>query len=166
MLSALLLLLACAAPQAWGGQGGAHQVAGRNPSAHLHRRARAARLLGTAFHTRGGAGEIVIQTSGEVELEAHGEGADPVFILKRCRVLRPNDRRPLDTRFFDSPVTGITLRRRGVDLRITVSLRAPSTTVPRKERGPGDSWYWVLSFAPVTTADQTLRASHTTAANP
>ena len=163
MLCALLLLLACAAPQAWGGQGGRN---GAGTHAHSRGRARAARLLGTAFHTRGGTGEIVIQTSGEVELETRDEGISAVFILKHCRALRPNDRRPLDTRFFDSPVTGITLRRRGADLRITVSLRGPSATVPRKKQGPGDSWYWILSFPPVTTAEKALRAGHATAANP
>lgn len=156
MLSAIVLFT-CAAPVAWGAKGGPHRTAAhpRGPVSQ-----RTARLLGTAFRARGGAGEIVIQTSGEVELEARNDGAQPLFVLKRCRALRPNDRRPLDTRFFDSPVTGVTLRRRGADLQISVSLRAQSTTSPRKEHGPGNTWYWILSFPPGTTADRSTRAAN------
>jgi hypothetical protein len=122
-------------------------------------------LLGTAFRAKGGAGEVVIQTSAEVELETRDEGTTPVFVLKRCRILRPNDRRPLDTRFFDSPVTAVTVKERGPDLQISVSLRDASTATPRKERGPGNSWYWILSFPPGTAA-KSPRAGRATAANP
>ena len=145
VLSALLLLL-YAQSAAWAGQGRRH-------------RAPAARLLGTEFHSKGGAGEIVIHTSGEVELETRAEGAAPVFVLRHCRALRPNDRRPLDTRYFDSPVTGITVKRRGRDLQLTVLLRGAPVAPPRprKEHGPGGTWYWILSFPPIVTADTAAR---------
>lgn len=161
--SSALVLLACAVPAVWAearAPGHAPGPAAR-PAAPPH----GARLLGTAFHSKGGVGEVVIQTSGDVELEAHGDGTTPVFIVKDCRIVRANDRRPLDTRFFDSPVTGVSVRARGRDLEVSVSLRQPVVATTRKERGPGNTWYWVLSFPPATAA-RDAAPEHATAANP
>ncbi len=114
-----------------------------------------ASLLSTAFRVRKGGGEIVLQTSSEVTLETRGDASSTSFVLRRCRILRSNDRRPLDTRFFDSPVTGVTIRERGPDVEIDVSVRGQSVaTSRRQERGPGRTWYWVLTFAPPPSARQ------------
>ncbi|HEY4185328.1 MAG TPA: hypothetical protein VGP07_09680 [Polyangia bacterium] len=143
---------------------------GRTPAAP--RATGSAHLLGTAFRTKGGGGEVVLQTSTEVELEPRagvGVGTSgATYLLKRCRILRNNDRRPLDTRFFDSPVTGVTLRERGPDVEIAVSLRNATAAQPRKEHGPGSSWYWVLSFPRAASAHGTPSATGgaTAAANP
>jgi len=150
-------VLILGAPAAWARHTGKHKAP-----------AHPARLLGTEFRSSGGASEIVIHTSREVELEARDEGAAPLFVLKQCRAVRPNDRRPLDTSFFDSPVIGVTLKRRGPDLHVMVLLRAAPSTRPvlRKEHGPGGTWYWILSFPSTVTAGTTGHALHTTAANP
>lgn len=126
-----------------------------------------ASVLGTAFRARQGGGEVVIQTSSEVVLEALGGGAaaaSNTFVLRRCRILRSNDRRPLDTRFFDSPVTGVSVKERGPDVEIDVAVRGQSVATPRRERGPGRTWYWVLSFAPTTTSRKDASAGRATAA--
>jgi hypothetical protein len=115
---------------------------------------------------------VVLQTSTEVELELRaGAGvgtSGATYLLKRCRILRNNDRRPLDTRFFDSPVTGVTLKERGPDVEIEVALRSATAAQPRKEHGPGSSWYWVLTFPRATNAHGTPAATGgaTAAANP
>ena len=107
--------------------------------------ASSARLMSTGFRlTKDGGSEIVIQTSAEVTLEERSTAAGSVFVVKNCRVQRSNDRRPLDTRFFDSPVTGVTLKEHGGDLEINVALRGSATATPHKEHGPGNSWYWIL----------------------
>ena len=107
-----------------------------------------ASLLSTAFRVTRGGGEIVLQTSAELTLETRGDSSSTSFVLKGCRILRSNDRRPLDTRFFDSPVTGVTIRERGPDVEIDVSVRGQSVATSHQERGPGRTWYWVLTFAP------------------
>ncbi|HEX2660482.1 MAG TPA: AMIN domain-containing protein [Polyangia bacterium] len=107
--------------------------------------ASSARLLSTGFRmTKEGNSQIVMQTSTEVTLEQRATSDGSVFVVKNCRVQRSNDRRPLDTRFFDSPVTGVTLKEHGGDLEINVALRASATATPHKEPGPGNTWYWIL----------------------
>jgi len=101
--------------------------------------------MSTGFRlTKDGGSEIVIQTSSEVALEERTSDGASIFVVKNCRIQRTNDRRPLDTRFFDSPVTGVTVKEHGGDLEINVALRGAATATPRKEQGPGNSWYWIL----------------------
>ena len=128
-----------------------------------------ARLLGTGFRVKPGTSEVVIQTSAEVTLEARSTPAGSVFVLKNCRIFRNNDRRPLDTRFFDSAITGITLKEHGPDLEISVTVRGTSVATPHKERGPGASWYWILEFPrrdaiPRSDTAPTTKSSKTTTA--
>ena len=111
-------------------------------------------LVRSGFHVTDGGSEIVIQTAGEVDLESGGSPASPTFVLRRCRAVRANDRRPLDTRFFGTVVTAVALRQRGPDLIVRVSLKdAKTTATTRKERGPGDTWSWIVTFAPSAPGD-------------
>ena len=124
-----------------------------------------ARLMSTGFRlTKDGGSEIVIQTSAEVTLEERSTATGSVFVVKNCRVQRSNDRRPLDTRFFDSPVTGVTLKEHGGDLEISVALRGAATATPRKERGPGNSWYWILDVPGKDAGRRSSAAGKTTTA--
>jgi len=124
-----------------------------------------ARLMSTGFRlTKDGGSEIVIQTSAEVTLEERSTDGASVFVVKNCRVQRSNDRRPLDTRFFDSPVTGVTLKEHGGDLEISVALRGAATATPRKERGPGNSWYWILDVPGKDANRRSSAAGKTTTA--
>jgi hypothetical protein len=114
-----------------------------------------ARLLWTGFEGRAEGGRVVLQVSADVSLETrpspHKDGA--LFVLRRVRVLRANDKLPLETRYFDStPVTRVELRRRGADLEIAVKLRRPSQARLRKEPGPGGSFFWVIEFPVETVA--------------
>ena len=106
-----------------------------------------AHLLRSGFRTTEVGSEVVLQTSAEVELETIGTEAAPAFLLRRCRAVRANDRRPLDTRFFGTTVTGVALRQRGRDLIVRVTLKGAAAATTRKERGAGDSWTWILAFA-------------------
>lgn len=114
-------------------------------------------LLWTGFHVTREGGEISIQTSAPVVLEplhttSHTEPsgttgpAEAMFVIKHCRAIRRTDRLPLETRFFDSPVTRVAVTRRGVDLRLVVSLRQAVNVVTHREPGPAGSWFWVLTF--------------------
>lgn len=108
----------------------------------------AAQLLRAGFRATADGGQVVLHTSGTVELEARPPTGkeSAVFLLKHCRVVRRNDRLPFDTRFFKSSVTGVTLKQRGRDLEISVSLRGAVTPLTRQEAGTAGSWFWVLEF--------------------
>ncbi|MES1165688.1 MAG: hypothetical protein ABUR63_08025 [Verrucomicrobiota bacterium] len=124
----------------------------------------APRLLWTGFRAGAGGGQVLIQTSGAVELETRAGAAkgDSVFLLKRCRAGRRIDQLPLDTRFFQSPVTGVSVRPRGVDLEVTVTLRETVSAAQHKEAGPDGSSFWVLEFPAGATPPTTTAATTTT----
>jgi hypothetical protein len=130
----------------------------------------APQLLWTGFRNRPPArgiaagSEVLLQISGDVKLETRPSTAPgrSVFVLRKCHALRRTDRLPLETRFFDSPVTRVAIKQRGGDLEIEIALRQPATATSRKEVGPGGSSFWVLDFArdsqstaPTTTAAAT-----------
>lgn len=104
-------------------------------------------FLRSGFRVTSAGSEVVLQTSAEVELDTRGTQAAPSFVLRRCRALRANDRRPLDTRYFATAVTSVAVRQRGRDLVVRVTLREPADATPRKERGPGETWSWIVAFA-------------------
>lgn len=109
-------------------------------------------LMRTGFRAKDRGGEVSLQTSGAVELQTTRPGGSDnkaVFLLKRCRTSRRTDRLPLDTQFFSSSVTRVSLRQRGPDLEVAVNLRAPVTPVTREEPGPSGSSVWVLEFPAV-----------------
>ena len=106
-----------------------------------------AHLLRSGFRVTSTGSELVLQTSAEVGLETRGTAAAPSFVLRRCRALRANDRRSLDTRYFATAVTGVALHQRGRDLVVRVTLREAVKATPRKEQGPGETWSWIVAFA-------------------
>ncbi|HEY8923651.1 MAG TPA: hypothetical protein VIU64_04670 [Polyangia bacterium] len=122
-------------------------VMARRPATSPRARAPVAHLLRSGFRVTSTGSEVVLQTSAEVGLETRGTAAAPSFVLRRCRALRANDRRALDTRYFATAVTGVALRQRGQDLVVHVTLREPATATPRKEQGPGETWSWIVAFA-------------------
>jgi hypothetical protein len=145
------------------------QSATRPPSAALvgtklaWRSGGAPRLLWTGFRATPEGGEVLIQTSAAVELEQRPgvseSGDSSLFVLKHCRSGRRVDQLPLDTRFFRSPVTGVSVRARASDLEIAVALRQRVAAAPRKEAGPGGSWFWVIRFSAADGSQMTTAAA-------
>lgn len=113
-----------------------------------------AQLVRSGFRVTATGSEVVLQTSAEVDLETRGTKKAPAFVLKRCRALHANDRRPLDTRYFATSVTSVALRQHGSDLVVQVTLREAATTSTRKEQGPGDAWSWILAFGAPAEGDR------------
>ncbi len=114
-------------------------------------------LIWTGFRATPQGGEVVIQTSAAIEIEP-GPAAErdaAVFVLKHCRALHRTDRLPLETRYFNSPVTRVSVSQRGPDLRIIVSLRQAVAALTRKEAGPDGSWFWILQFPSATPPQRT-----------
>jgi hypothetical protein len=122
---------------------------------------RAPELLWTGFRMKREGGEVLIQTSAAVELETRATKEGAVFVFKRCRAIRRTDQLPLDTRYFDSPVTRISVKQRAHDLEVSIALRQPVTAIPRKEPGPRGSWFWVFEFPGADAGARTTTAAAT-----
>jgi hypothetical protein len=94
--------------------------------------------------------EIWLQTSGSVEAETLAQPAGAILRLKSCRsTLRRTDALPLETRYFASSVSRVTVERHGHDLDVRVGMQGPGgPTLPasRREAGPDGSFFWVFSF--------------------
>jgi len=115
----------------------------------------APRLLWTGFRAGPDGGEVLLQTSAAVDVGTRATKDGIVYVLRGCRLLRHIDSLPLETRYFDSPVTRVSLRAHAGSIEVAVALRHPVDAAPRKEAGPNGSWFWVLSFptpAPASAA--------------
>jgi hypothetical protein len=97
--------------------------------------------------------EIWLQTSGSVEAETLAQPAGAILRLKGCRsTLRHTDALPLETRYFASTVSRVTVERHGRDLDVRVGMQGPGGPVAavlpasRRQAGPDGSFFWVFSF--------------------
>jgi hypothetical protein len=59
-----------------------------------------------------------------------------------------NNQRNLDTRFFATPVQGVSARQRRKDVELRIVLKEPSSPTPRTEPGPDGTQFLVLDFPP------------------
>jgi hypothetical protein len=75
-------------------------------------------------------------------------------LLRGCRIHMANNRRKIDTRFFATPVSGVSARQRGRDVEIRVALRERAEAVPHSETGPDGSQFVVLDFPPGKAAPE------------
>jgi hypothetical protein len=115
-------------------------------------------LIWTGFQVNESGSRVFFQTNMPVTFEVKpaddrsGRKATLSVFLRNCRIHLANNRRNLDTRFFATPVSGVTAhqRRKDVELRITLKERASAT--PRSEAGPDGTHFLVLEFPPAPGA--------------
>ena len=69
-------------------------------------------------------------------------------LLHGCRIFMANNRRKIDTRFFATPVSGVSARQRGRDVEVHIALRELANAVPHSEAGPDGTQFVVLDFPP------------------
>jgi len=97
-----------------------------------------------------GRSRFFVQTTGPVTHEPFPEQGRYVLLLRNARMHLRNTRRPLVTRFFDTPVRSAKLLRRGKDLAFVLELRPGVTARPnvRQEGGaPGTTYrYLYIEF--------------------
>jgi hypothetical protein len=77
-----------------------------------------------------------------------GKPATLSVFLRNCRIHLRNNSRHLDTRFFPTPVEGVTVVQRHKDVELRISLKQPATATPRTEAGPDGTQFLVLEFPP------------------
>lgn len=93
-----------------------------------------------------GRSRFFVQTTGPVTYESFPESGRFVLLLRNARIHLRNNRRPLVTRYFDTPVQQAKLARRGRDLAFELRLRPGADARPsiREQGGAGGSAFRFL----------------------
>lgn len=133
-------------------QGVVPEPEARNPLPHP--RSDPPRLIWTGFKMAGERSEIFLQTTRPVEHElapATGKAADKragslSVLLRNCRIHLRNNARKIDTRYFATPVQGVSARQRRRDVELTISLKDAVVPDIRVQTGLDGTNFLVLSF--------------------
>ena len=96
-----------------------------------------------------GGSRFFVQTSRPVEITTHESEGRFELVLRNTRVHLKNNFRPLETEFFDTPVTRATIQRRGKkDLVMVLEMRTQATPTVTQEKGKDGFNYVFVDFAP------------------
>lgn len=101
-------------------------------------------LTWTGFEQTESGSRVFFQLSAAVEPEVVIESDKVIVELPRTAVQVRNNRRKLITRYFDTPVTEVEVRRKGKSLHAIIELRWPSE--PTWTIQPGTNGYQLLTF--------------------
>ena len=102
----------------------------------------------------GGGSRFFIQTTRPVKIETKKSRGRFVLVLKNTRVHLKNNTRPLETEFFDTPVSRATVQRRGRgNAAMVFEMREDVTPTVTREKGKDGYAYILVDFKP--TAAQT-----------
>jgi len=94
----------------------------------------------------GGGSRVFVQTSSEVTPELKRDGDDWHVVLKGVALPPGNTRRPLDTKYFNTPVSSVrTVARAGAAV-VVLHMRAKLKPLVRTERAPSGYFFTYLEF--------------------
>jgi hypothetical protein len=149
-------------PAAPGGQqkydGVVPGTAGRNPLPAIPKGG--SFLVWTGFQMTPTGSRVFLQTTTSVpfnldEGRASKSGKSTLTVrLPDCRIFMANNRRKIDTRFFATPVAGISARQKGHEVEVRISLREVAVGVPHTEAGPDGTQFVVIDFPPGKAAPE------------
>jgi hypothetical protein len=98
---------------------------------------------------RDGGSCFFVQTSQHVEVATSKSEGRLELVLRNTRVHLRNNLRPLETQFFDTPVTRATVQRKGPkDTVMVFEMREDSTPTVTQEKGKDGFNYVFVRFAP------------------
>ena len=96
-----------------------------------------------------GGSRFFIQTSKPVEVATRKSGSRFEVILRNTVVYLKNNYLPLETQYFDTPVTRATVQRKGrKDTAMVFEMRDKVTPTIRQEKGKGGFNYVFVDFDP------------------
>jgi hypothetical protein len=112
-------------------------------------------LIWSGFQSSAGGSRVFFQTNQTVTFSIGpsspgpgGKAGTVSVFLKNCRIHLRNNSRHLDTRFFPTPVEGVTVVQRRNDVELRIALKQPATPTPHSEPGPDGTQFLVLEFPP------------------
>jgi hypothetical protein len=110
-------------------------------------RADARLLTWPGFQARpDGASRFFLQTTQPVTHRVSTEGNRVVVILENLGIHLRNNRRPLETRYFNTPVTRAHVARRGRDVALVLEMRSAMTPVVSVQPAEGSYHYVFVEF--------------------
>jgi hypothetical protein len=117
-------------------------------------------LVWTGFQMTATGSRVFLQTTAPIPFDldegrvAKSGKSTLAVRLAGCRIHMANNRRKIDTRFFATPVSGVTARQKGHDVEVRIALREVAAGVPHSEPGPDGSQFVVIDFPPGKAAPE------------
>ncbi len=111
-------------------------------------------LVWTGFQMTASGSQVFLQTTSPVQFDvdqgrAGKSGKSTLSVrLEGCRIHMANNRRKIDTRYFATPVAGVSARQKGHNVEVRIALREVANAVPHSEAGPDGTQFIVLDFPP------------------
>lgn len=111
-------------------------------------------LVWTGFQMTATGSRVFLQTTEPVQFdidEGHPgkSGKSTLAVrLEGCRIYMANNRRRIDTRYFATPVAGVSAKQKGRSVEVRIALREVASAVPHSEPGPDGTQFVVLDFPP------------------
>jgi len=111
-------------------------------------------LVWTGFQMTETGSRVFLQTNQPVQFDLDegrvGRSGKSTLTVKLedCRIFMANNRRRIDTRFFATPVSGVSARQKGHNVAVHIALREVANAVPHTEAGPDGTQFVILDFPP------------------
>jgi len=111
-------------------------------------------LVWTGFQMTDTGSRVFLQTTEAVPFDvrqgATGKASKSglAIVLRGCRIHMANNRRKIDTRYFATPVSSVSVRQKGRDVEIRIAVRQEVSVTPRGEVGPVGTQFVVVDFPP------------------
>lgn len=111
-------------------------------------------LVWTGFQMTANGSQVFLQTTAPVQFDLDEgrtgkSGKSTLSVrLEGCRIHMANNRRKIDTRYFATPVAGVSARQKGRNVEVRIALREVANAVPHSEAGPDGTQFIVLDFPP------------------
>jgi hypothetical protein len=147
-------------PNAEGEYGGVQPGQGKKPDG---KKAKKTPPKGTlswiGFETKGGASEVFFQSIAAFEVSQRVDGSVLVVTLSGLSRLGHNTWRPIDTRFFETPISRITAKKKGKGVEVRIAFKNAKEAAQGSVRTATEAdgmYYAYLSFGgggPKTTPE-------------
>lgn len=95
-----------------------------------------------------GGSRVFVQTTVEVKPELKRSGANWLLFLPGCSLAQGNVRLPLDTQYFNTPLTSVRAKAIEGGVGILLDVRDRAEPRVRTEKGPNGFFFVYVEFAP------------------
>jgi len=103
-------------------------------------------LTFTGFMMTEAGSRVFLQLTQQVQYTVSQSPREITLTLKGCRIHKRNNARPVNTRFFATPVAKVQAKQRGHDVAVTIGLRKSVSVQPRFEAGEAGYQFLMLDF--------------------
>ena len=147
-------------PNAEGEYGGVQPGQGKKPDGKKPKKAPPKGTLSwIGFETKGGGSEVFFQSIAAFEVSQRVDGSVLVVTLGGLSRLGHNTWRPIDTRFFETPISRITAKKKGKGVEVRIAFKNAKEAAQGSVRTATEAdgmYYAYLSFGgggPKTTPE-------------